>query len=61
MKLPVGHTLPKPVEVHLSLNPDLKRLNELEVFIKDLALTALTLVERVEALEEENRYKVTIH
>ena len=52
--LPSVPVLPKPVTVHVQQKAQ-------EELLADLAMVYVYLAQRVDRLEEENKYKVTIH
>ena len=55
-KLPSAYTLPQPVSVILA-----QKAMEQEETIQELCLLYTALVKKVDKLEEENSYKVTVH
>ena len=55
-RLPSAHTLPQPVSLILA-----QKAMEQEKAIQELCLLYTALVKKVDKLEEENSYKVTVH
>ncbi len=55
-KLPNAYTLPTPVEVILA-----NKIAEQEKTIQDLSVLYTVIMKKIEQLEKENKYKVTIH
>jgi hypothetical protein len=55
-RLPTAYALPQPVSVILA-----NKIAEQERIIRELSLLYVVLADRINTLEKENTYKVTIH